>query len=143
MTGTEVGDSAPVEYATISESVAKLLHPSILLNPRILQAVEQALQASVQELRRDLTSHAKQIMKAEQRISDLEDEFSQTQAQVSKIESQRQKLMDKLEDLENRSRRNNLRIIGLFKTAFLNGTDSVSNTQGSANYTYMHSRACS
>lgn len=84
-----------------------------LLHSNVVKAVEQALQDNVHEIKRDLTSQAKKMTEAKQRISDLEDELSETQAHVAKAESHRQELIDKLEDLENRSRQNNLRIIGL------------------------------
>lgn len=104
---TEVGETAPSDYASIVESVAQLPHPNIV------KAVEQVLQDSVQEIKRDLRFQAKSITETVQRISDLQDELSQTQAHLATGEIHRPDLIDKIEDLENRSCQNNIRIIGL------------------------------
>uniref|UniRef100_A0A8C5HT91 Reverse transcriptase domain-containing protein n=1 Tax=Gouania willdenowi TaxID=441366 RepID=A0A8C5HT91_GOUWI len=50
---------------------------------------------------------------AEQRISDLEDTSAATAPRVKALEGELQKALDRLENFENQSRRQNLRIVGL------------------------------
>lgn len=96
-----------MDYSNIAESVAKLSHPSIV------KAIEQALLQGIREIKQDLHSQTQQITATEQRISDLEDELHQAQALLNNSDRRYQYLADKIEDLENRSHRNNLRVIGL------------------------------
>lgn len=53
------------------------------------------------------------VKEAEERISGAEDEIVQLQAHTSSLASQVKKLTDKVDDMENRNRRNNLRLVGL------------------------------
>lgn len=52
---------------------------------------------------------------AEQRISTLEDELQDSPVRLQTTEKHATTLADKLVDLENRARRNNLRLVGLPK----------------------------
>lgn len=64
-------------------------------------------------MRAELQTHTHHPEEAEQRILQNRDDIQGTQTQINKINHTMQSLMDKLDDLENRSRRNNLRIVGL------------------------------
>lgn len=64
-------------------------------------------------MRADMVQHTKQIGEAEQRISTLEDEQLEQQTRIQMLENHITTMAEKLDDLENRSRRNNLRIVGL------------------------------
>lgn len=74
------------------------------------------LQSSLDRIELQLADHVRRLTQAEQRISDLED--TQTTSSSSMLQCfQRLKFAeDKLEDLENRCSRNNLRIIGVPET---------------------------
>lgn len=90
--------------------MAKILHPTII------RAVEQALKQGMKEITKDIQTHDQRIGDTEQRISELEDDLQRAQILITKADKQAQDLQDKLEDLKNRSRRNNLRVIGLPET---------------------------
>lgn len=51
----------------------------------------------------------------EQRVSQLEEESQEDHFTITSLQQTTQQLQEKLDDLENRSRRNNLRIVGLPK----------------------------
>uniref|UniRef100_A0A8C5QMZ0 Uncharacterized protein n=1 Tax=Leptobrachium leishanense TaxID=445787 RepID=A0A8C5QMZ0_9ANUR len=71
------------------------------------------LPATIQSVLSQLTSQAHRLTEVEDRVSTLEDGFHPLQAQLEKQDLIIQGLTEKLDDLENRSRRNNLRVIGL------------------------------
>lgn len=71
------------------------------------------LQQSVWDIKQELKSRAQCITANEQWISDLEDELTQATILMHAADRCNQELSDKLEDLKNRSSRNNLRIMGL------------------------------
>uniref|UniRef100_A0A8C9XRJ6 L1 transposable element RRM domain-containing protein n=1 Tax=Sander lucioperca TaxID=283035 RepID=A0A8C9XRJ6_SANLU len=58
-------------------------------------------------------SETGRIMEAETRISTAEDEIQTLKETIGKLESKTKNLTNKVEDLEGRSRRNNLRVLGL------------------------------
>lgn len=55
------------------------------------------------------------IQEAEERISGVGDKIAQLHAPKNSVESQVEKLMDKVDNMENRNRKNNLRIVGLLE----------------------------
>lgn len=99
-----------MDYTGIAEAVVKLLHPTIV------QAVEQALMQGMKELKQDIQAHSKRIGDTEQRISLLDDDLHQAQIQLNDADKRFLEIQQKLDDLENRSCRNNIRVIGLPET---------------------------
>lgn len=86
------GLSSPEEqYSKIAQAVAALLSHTIAA------AVERAVAAGISQLRKELGDHAKKA------VRHCVWQYAKTQ----------QYILDQLDDLENRSRRNNLRTIGL------------------------------
>uniref|UniRef100_A0A8C5GT89 Uncharacterized protein n=1 Tax=Gouania willdenowi TaxID=441366 RepID=A0A8C5GT89_GOUWI len=67
----------------------------------------------VSEFSGKLDSLIQRMGTAEQRISDLEDTSAATAPRVKALEGELQKALDRLENFENQSRRQNLRIVGL------------------------------
>uniref|UniRef100_A0A8C5QXN8 LINE-1 type transposase domain-containing protein 1 n=1 Tax=Leptobrachium leishanense TaxID=445787 RepID=A0A8C5QXN8_9ANUR len=63
-----------------------------------------------------LTSQAQRLTEVEERVSTLEDGLTHLQTSVESHDSLLSSLIDKVDDLENRSRRNNLRIVRLPET---------------------------
>lgn len=96
-----------VDCTHIAEEVAQLIHPIIV------KAVEAALSKSLQAITQDIATQSQRIQAIEQRVSDLEDELTHTTILLQEAEDRNISLYEKVEDLENRSRRNNLRIVGL------------------------------
>lgn len=84
-----------------------------LLSPTITAAVDRAVSTGILQLRKELGEHSQRLIEVEQRISSIEDDQYHMSADMEKYSQAQQHLHDRMEDLENRSRRNNLRIIGL------------------------------
>lgn len=107
-TRTEGGETqAVMNTAAIAEAVA------MLLKPMIQEAVETSLPQGLIQINASLTECNKRLWKVEQRVSLLEDETQEDSTVISALEQTVNQLQEKLDDLENRSRRNNLWIVGL------------------------------
>lgn len=103
-----VSSAAPTpDCAKIAQAVA------LILQPTIITAVEHSLKQGLAEIKKELYTQAQQLAEEEQRISVLEDDLSQAQNKCDLLDRTTQVLKDKVDDLENRSRRNNFRIVGL------------------------------
>uniref|UniRef100_A0A8C5Q8A4 Uncharacterized protein n=1 Tax=Leptobrachium leishanense TaxID=445787 RepID=A0A8C5Q8A4_9ANUR len=74
------------------------------------------LSTTIESVLSQLTSQTQRLTEVEERVSTLEDDVHPLKAQMDAQQSIIQTLTEKLDDLENRSRRNNLRIIGLPET---------------------------
>lgn len=88
----------------------------------IQEAVEMELQASLDRLKVDMASQTKRIAETEQRISNVEDEHLEHLVRIQTLETNLTLMAEKLDDLKDRSRGNNLRIMGIpesIKTADL------------------------
>lgn len=79
--------------------------------------------AAIQEVKQEVKEFSNRLSTAEQRISDTEDQVSVLQNTVDTLQQQVKLLGVKLEDQENRSRRNNVRLVGLPEGA--EGSDAV------------------
>ena len=80
------------------------------------EAVERRVEevrVDVSLLRQDLRGVADRVTEAESRISTAEDEITKLQSQVNQLLKTSAILEDRAEDAENRSRRNNLRLVGI------------------------------
>lgn len=97
------------DYKTIAEAVAALLQPSIV------QAVEQALSTALTDLQKEVRNISHAIQDLEQRIVLVEEENAKILSSQADLEKINAELREILDDLENRSRRNNVRIIGLLE----------------------------
>ncbi|KAK6470274.1 hypothetical protein HHUSO_G31243 [Huso huso] len=73
----------------------------------------QSLIESQQKLQENITGIEKRVTGTEDRISKLEDNVFRLENQVKELSSEATKNNEKMQDLENRSRRNNIRIIGV------------------------------
>ncbi|KAJ1103579.1 hypothetical protein NDU88_001000 [Pleurodeles waltl] len=65
------------------------------------------------QLNTHLTLLSTQVSQVEQRVSDLEDVENQVETSTSQIQSELEDLQIKLDEMENRSRRSNLRFVGV------------------------------
>ena len=80
------------------------------------EAVERKVEevrVDVSLLRHDLRGVADRVTEAEARISTAEDEITKLRSQVGQLLKSSAVLEDRAEDAENRSRRNNLRLVGI------------------------------
>lgn len=84
-----------------------------LLSPKITAAVDRAVAAGITQLRKEMGEHAKFMSELEHHLSDLDDEVQGSQASDQQQTQTQQYILEKINDFENRSRRNNPRVIGL------------------------------
>lgn len=77
------------------------------------EAVDSALQQGLEHVQNELAACGKRTGELEQRVATFKDDIHEEQTYINKLENSVQQLIDKMDDLENLSRRNNLRIIGL------------------------------
>lgn len=95
-----------IDYEMIVRTVATLL------NPMIQEAVDASLQQGLMHFKKEMAASGKRMREIKQRVSRIEDNMQHNQSTVTVLDSTILYLTEKLDDLENRSRRNNLRIIG-------------------------------
>lgn len=84
-----------------------------LFSPTITAAVDRAVTAGIEQLQREIREQAGGLTEVEQHVSDLEEEAQSSQAAAHQASQSQQYILEKLDDQEKHSRRNNLRIIGL------------------------------
>lgn len=98
-----------LDYALMAQAVAEILKPTVV------DAVEQAIEHSLAKLQTAVQAHDDRLDETEQHISTLEEELMEVHSGNNKTDTTIQMLLDKVDDLENRSRRNNLRIVGVLE----------------------------
>ncbi|KAM4013454.1 uncharacterized protein ACNLHF_003531 [Anomaloglossus baeobatrachus] len=108
-----------VDYKKMAEEVASHLSKEIKV------AIEAAIQTSLANMQKQINAHASRLAESEQRISDSEETILAMQAQIAALAKSNEYLKDKAEDLENRSRRNNLRIVGLPESVSIGQLDNI------------------
>lgn len=96
-----------IDYKRLASEVARKIMPDIQ------ETLTNAIMTSIQSLQDELAKHDTRLDEAEQRISTLEDDTATTHARLASLLTENRRMAEKLDDLENRSRRNNLRFIGL------------------------------
>lgn len=101
-----LSEGTDVTHARIAQAEVQLL---ILKS----EVVDKAVRLGMEQLCIDLHSQTHRLQEAEQRISTVEEQLQQVNALVSSHMELPEYLLDKVEDLENMSHRNNLRIVGL------------------------------
>lgn len=75
------------------------------------------MQRSFADLKHDITANAKRLTEAEGRIGDTEDGLQSVKTELTDAVKRIAYLESKTEDLENRARRKNLRLVGLPENA--------------------------
>ncbi|KAL0195705.1 hypothetical protein M9458_007211, partial [Cirrhinus mrigala] len=78
-----------------------------------LATTKEELQTSISTLEKSAASHANTMGEMEKSASQQSDDITALQRQVTRLSSDVEKLTEKCEDLEGRSRRHNIRIIGV------------------------------
>lgn len=104
-----------IDYTLLAQAVADLLRPMIK------EMVAGAMTQDIQHLT-EIKEQAKQMADIQQRVATAEEEIQEDHVYARSMELHIQQLTEKLGDIENRSRRNNIRIVGLpesIKTAAL------------------------
>lgn len=75
------------------------------------------IQSSLSSIQNSLTTLGEQVNLLEQRVGTNEDNVHEIVAQVERLEKDNSYLMDKVDDLENRSRHSNLCFVGIQESA--------------------------
>ncbi|RXN35448.1 LINE-1 type transposase domain-containing 1 [Labeo rohita] len=88
-------------------------NPSNAEMMKAFKAMERQVSGKVDEILSAVVDVKVRLTEAEERISGTEDEIVQLKARNDTLEKQVKSMADKVIDLENRSRRNNLRLVGL------------------------------
>lgn len=68
---------------------------------------------AIKSIKSDLVDHSKRMGEAEERIAQTEDDVTSLQHKVKELEGITLSLRNKVQDLEDRGRRSNLRLVGL------------------------------
>ena len=108
-TGAEMAPGEPAGPSSETEAILKAIKES---KDAVERKVEE-VRVDVSLLRQDLRGVADRVTEAETRISTAEDEITQLRIQVNQLLKSSVILEERAEDAENRSRRNNLRLVGI------------------------------
>ncbi|KAJ1191597.1 hypothetical protein NDU88_000913 [Pleurodeles waltl] len=102
---------------TKGSSTVEGLMGQILIDLRALKLLQEETRRETEnqlpQLNTHLTHLSSRVSQMEQRVSDLEDVESRTESTTSQIQSELEDLQLKLDEVENRSRRSNLRFVGV------------------------------
>ena len=119
-TGGEASDSA---NASAMPDEAEPEDGDVIAGKEILDAIKglkddfsdrfDGVISAIDGVRKEISVCTERVTRAEVRISSTEDEVVTLQAKVRKLEHDKRELQDKATDQEARSRRNNLRLVGL------------------------------
>lgn len=96
-----------VDYRRLAIEVATRIAPDLQ------ETLANTVQASLNQLQAQISTHASRLGQLERRIGDLEGEKAALLEEVNLNAAAHTRLELKVDDLENRSRRNNLRLVGL------------------------------
>ncbi len=107
--GDNPGPTASNEAVLSGDAVNCIVEKVLIVNEKKLQAIRDP----ISEILVKLDNMIKRVIEAEQRISALEDNQVNSSTRLGSIDSSLQKALERIEDLENRSRRQNIRIVGL------------------------------
>lgn len=99
----EDDDSEPTKVTESKPSNADVLQAIKEMDKRVTSTIDGVMSA-IKEVN-------ERVKEAEERISGAEDEISV----LAHLKSQVKKLTDKIDDMENRNRRKNLRLVGLLE----------------------------
>ncbi|OCT55404.1 hypothetical protein XELAEV_18002434mg [Xenopus laevis] len=98
------------DYSLIAAEVARLINP--VIESSIAKAIDK-IQIKISNISEKLSTHDKRFGEIEDVVSQLQDDMIDSSSKLDSLEKQNQELKMKLDDLENRSRRNNLRFINI------------------------------
>lgn len=96
-----------IDYKRLAKEVATRIAPDLQ------ETLETTIQSTLLKIQSNFKAHEGILNDLEPRVSSLEDENLSLSSKVSSINRTVHQLEEKLEDLENRSQRNNLRMVGL------------------------------
>lgn len=102
------------DMTTFEESVANAVSSTVTQQiGALMERKFEELHSTLDRLSRRVEDNTKRITETENRISDGEDRTASLQNKLAELEKKVKILTDRAEDSENRSRRDNIRIMGL------------------------------
>lgn len=102
-----------------------LLEVAKRLSPDITATLSSTISSALKQLQSEITSQGGRLEEAEQRIASLGDDLASSQLSCQKALKETEWLRDRVDDLENRSRRNKLRIVGLLESILVCDLKSI------------------
>ncbi|KAJ1190426.1 hypothetical protein NDU88_007164 [Pleurodeles waltl] len=103
---------------TITATLEELMGQILVVIPAIIVSQEETRRETKEQLSQ-LNTHlillSTRVSQLEQRVSDLEDTNNQVETTTSRVQSELEDLQNKLDEMENRSRRSNLRYVGVLE----------------------------
>lgn len=99
------------ETETLDASSASSPSTSDVMNA--IKGMEKRITDKIDGVLEKVKEITERVEEAEERISGAEDEVTQLKTRVNTLESQVKLQLEKLDEMENRSRRNNVRLVGL------------------------------
>lgn len=93
--------------------VSDVRNPSNADIMEVFKGMEKRVSVKINELLSAITEVTKRMTEAEERISGAEDEIVQLKTRADLLETQVKSMLDKVDDLECRNWRNNLRLVSL------------------------------
>ncbi|KAI4804680.1 hypothetical protein KUCAC02_026299 [Chaenocephalus aceratus] len=117
-TNANAGGASAILIASSAqaESNGKILEAIHSLRADVTTRNDEIL-AAISEIKTDLSSYSGRLTQAEDRIGETEDNVTVLHTTVNGMEKVITALTEKVDDLENRDRRSNLRVIGLPENA--------------------------
>ncbi|OCT94596.1 hypothetical protein XELAEV_18012277mg [Xenopus laevis] len=109
-TSAPLRSSLSDDYSLIAAEVARLINP--VIESTISKAIDK-LQIKITSILEKLSTHDKRFGEIEDVVSQLQDDMIDSSSRLNSLENQNRELKLKLDDLENRPRRNNLRFINI------------------------------
>ncbi|KAK7907079.1 hypothetical protein WMY93_015691 [Mugilogobius chulae] len=114
--GTDAADGGALSHDENEKSESASLFDEMRKMSATLLSVATDV-ATIKEITKELKDSLETVQtrvgEAERRISDLEDDNELAKTKMDTVEKKVEHLWSRVEDLENRSRRNNVRIVGL------------------------------
>lgn len=99
--------TAQKDLQIMAQAVAELLRPTIM------EAVDAAMEKNMRSIKETLALHTQQLRELEDRVAAVEEDLTDIHNSAAETDGVIKFLLEKVDDLENRSKRNNLRIVGL------------------------------
>ena len=110
---TEDGEEEDGETCNSGEKTNEDIMKAIIFSKSCLCKKIDVVQLTITDVKKHVQECTGHIAQAEQQISDAEDNVNELLTKVSTLENTVKTLTDKVDDLECRSRRNNVRLVGL------------------------------
>lgn len=108
-----VDESRPLNLADLRSTLRELRSDIFAELRSVIDAAISPLSAALDTVRTTVEDQGRRLLDYEQDLSGYSDRIVELEGVVARLNTGHQEMSDKLDDLESRSRRNNLRIVGI------------------------------